>query len=123
MVENLVAWLFSLTGPQMSWAFVGLTLALALEVSAMVRALMRGHGVQGTISWILVILLVPVAGALAFFALVSPSVKRVALKRRRAAGQVRREHPMARDPRCDEADALIDLAGALTELPPSGGNE
>src|SRR5262245_26510082 len=121
MLENLGDWFASLTGAQTSWAFVFFTLAIALEISALVRALTRGYGVQGTIMWVVVILLVPVAGALAFYLLVSPSVRRVALKRRRAAAVLRRDAAMQRgggaterEPKAAEADALIDLAAALT---------
>jgi cardiolipin synthase A/B len=123
MVENLVSWLRSLNGLQLSWAFVFLTLTLAFEAWAMVRALMRGHGVQGTISWILAILLVPLGGALAYFVIVGPNVKRVALKRRRAAAELRAQQPRTRDSRLAEGDALIDLASSLTGLPPTAGNE
>src|SRR5262245_12548625 len=123
MVENLVTWLRSLTGLQLSWAFLFLTLALAFETWAMVRALTRGHGVQGTLSWILAILLIPVGGAISYFVIVGPNVRRVALKRRRAAAELRAHQPLARDPRLAEADALIDLASALTGLPPTSGNE
>jgi len=128
MVENLWAWIASLTGAQTPWAFLFLTLAIALEVSALVRTLTRGYGVQGTIMWVVLILLVPVAGALAFFLLVSPSVRRVALKRRRAAAQLRRDSAARagapdREPKAAEGDALIDLAASLTDLPPTAGNE
>lgn len=123
MVENLVTWMRSLSGLQLSWAFVFLTLALAFEAWAMLRALTRGHGVQGTLSWLLAIALVPVGGAIAYFVIVGPSVRRVALKRRRAAAELRAHQPLARDPRIAEGDALIDLASALTNLPPTAGNE
>jgi cardiolipin synthase len=123
MVENLVTWVRSLSGLPLSWAFLFLTLALALEAWAMVRALTRGHGVQGTLSWILAILLVPFGGAIAYFVIVGPSVRRVALKRRRAAAELRAHQPLTRDPRLAEADALIDLASSLTGLPPTAGNE
>jgi cardiolipin synthase len=131
MLENLGAWFASMTGAQVSWAFAFLTLALALEVSALVRALTRSYGVQGTIMWVVVILLVPVGGALAFYLLVAPSVRRVALKRRRASAQLRRESAARgggggapeRDAKASESDALVDLATALTDLPPTAGNE
>jgi len=45
MVENLGAWIASLTDAQTPWAFLFLTLAIALEVSALVRTLTRGYGV------------------------------------------------------------------------------
>ena len=128
MVENLGAWIASLTGAQTPWAFLFLTLAIVLEVSALVRTLTRGYGVQGTVMWVVLILLVPVAGALAFFLLVSPSVRRVALRRRRAAAQLRRDSAARagaadREPKATEGDALIDLAASLTDLPPTAGNE
>ncbi|MSR47524.1 MAG: cardiolipin synthase [Planctomycetes bacterium] len=108
--------------------FVSLAV-LVLEVWAIVRAVTRGHGVQGTLAWLFSILAFPMIGALAFFALASPSVRRITLKRRRATAQLRRgiadeagaagARPSAA---AHDGDSLLDLAASLTELQPTAGN-
>jgi cardiolipin synthase len=100
--------------------------SLAIAAWAIVRALSRGHGVQGTLTWVFAILAFPLVGAAAFFAFASPSVKKVRLRRRRAAAAVRHElGPSGADPPRDHesADSLIDLATSLTGHPPTAGNE
>lgn len=98
---------------------------LAAEVWAIVRVLSRGHGVQGTLTWIFAILAFPALGVAAFFALASPRVKRVKLGMRRAAARYRRTIDAAASAGegAEEAsESLLDLAATLTALPPTGGN-
>lgn len=105
-------------------------LLFAFDVWAVVRVLRRGHGVHGTLAWLFAILALPLLGALAFFALASPSVRRVALRRRRATTGLRRA--MADDgagspgapvsAAAHDGDSLLDLAANLTGLPPTAGN-
>jgi len=119
-------------------------LLFVFDLYAISRVIRRGHGVHGTLAWIFAILAAPLLGALAFFALASPSVRRVALRRRRAAASLRRAAEsaeasaaaaaggapgaaIARQPGAAAAtrdgDALLDLAATLTGLPPTAGNE
>ncbi len=99
-------------------------LVFALDVWAVERACSRGHGVQGTLSWILAILAFPLVGAIAFFALASPSVRRVKLLRRRAAAQLRQELGGGdATPAAVQGDSLLDLAANLTGIAPNAGNE
>ncbi len=98
---------------------------VAFDVWAIARALTRGHGVQGTLTWIFAILAFPAAGATAFFLLASPSVKRVMLKRQRAAALVRKDLGAVAARKggdVESGDSLVDLAVALTGLAPTGGN-
>ncbi|MBL8841821.1 MAG: cardiolipin synthase [Planctomycetes bacterium] len=99
-------------------------LVFALDLWAIERACSRGHGVQGTLTWIFAILAFPLVGALAFFALASPSVRRVKLARRRAAAQLRHElGGKQATPDAMQGDSLLDLAANLTGLAPNAGND
>src|SRR5215831_5834387 len=60
-----------------------------LDVAVIARAIARGHGVEGTIAWILAIVAFPVVGALAYLAFASPSVKRTARRKRTRTAYVR----------------------------------
>ena len=98
-------------------------LVFALDLWAIVRACSRGGGVQGTLSWLFAILAFPVVGALAFFALASPSVRRVKLLRRRSVAQLRRASGGASaSAETVQGDALLDLAANLTGIAPTAAN-
>lgn len=98
-------------------------LVFALDAWAIVRACSRGGGVQATLSWLFAILAFPLVGALAFFALASPSVRRVKLLRRRSVAQLRRASGGAlASPDAVQGDALLDLAANLTGIAPTAGN-
>src|SRR5262249_14023210 len=98
-------------------------LVFALDAWAIGRTLSRGHGVQGTITWIVTILAFPVLGVVAFFLLASPGVKRVALRKRKASQALRRALGAAEAASREPGEALVELAAALTGLEPSAGNQ
>jgi cardiolipin synthase len=112
-------------------------LLFAFDLYAISRAIRLGHGVHGTLAWIFAILAAPLLGALAFFAMASPSVRRVALRRKRATAALRkaaesaeaatdggsRPGAAATSPAERDGDALLDLAATLTGLPPTAGND
>src|SRR6187399_1513148 len=98
-----------LTLLQKTW--VGVLLFL-LNGWAIYRALRHGHGVQGTLAWIFAVIALPFLGAIAFFVLASPSVKRITLRKRRASAHLRqwlKEHGGPATPP-DPIDGMIDLA-------------
>lgn len=101
-------------------------LVFAVDAWAIARAVSRGHGVQGTLAWLFAILALPIVGALAFFVLASPSVRRITLRRRRATAALRRalgEGGAHSTAAAHDGDSLLDLAASLTGLPPTAGNE
>ena len=115
----------ALSPSQKTWATLLSIAVIALEAWAIERAVSRGHGVQGTLAWVFAILAFPVVGVASFFALASPSVKRITLQRRRAVAQVRKSLGPAGERRpgdFETGDSLLDLASAITGLAPTGGN-
>lgn len=72
---------FSDLGPWWLTAAIGL-----LDLFAIARALVRGHGVTSTLAWICGVIAFPGVGALAYLLLANPSVRRTV--RRRAAASI-----------------------------------
>lgn len=107
---------FSDLGPWWLTAAIGL-----LDLFAIARALVRGHGVTSTLAWICGVIAFPGVGALAYLLLANPSVRRTV--RRRAAASISVdsaglvEHLVAPDER-----RLATLATELTGITPSSGN-
>ena len=104
------------------------TLVVALTILdswAIYRALVRGHGVEGTLAWILAIVALPGVGALAYLALADPHVRRTARRKRMRREDVRRAvaERLRGGPRgVAHAGSLMRLATGVTGLLPSGGN-
>jgi cardiolipin synthase len=121
-LHDLWAHLHGLSPTQRTGVTLLSIVGFLLEWWAIARAITRGHGVQGTLTWIFAILAFPIVGALAYFFLAGPSVKRIALRKRRAAHYVRKLFGMERVERNETADSLIDLAVSLTGLAPTAGN-
>jgi cardiolipin synthase len=110
----------------LTFATLASLVVLGFDAWAIARVLTRSRGVQTTLAWIFSIVAFPAAGALAFLILANPHVKRVKLKRRRAAALARKKLGLAppetrRPGDAEAADSLIDLASSLTALPPTGG--
>lgn len=100
------------------WGWVAVAIA-ALDLLAVGRALVRGHGVASTFAWILGILAFPGVGAIAYLSLANPGVRRTVSKKVAASS--------TRDVSADltaEAgdDRVIRLAEELTGLPATAGN-
>lgn len=104
----------------------------ALSLFTIVRAMTRGHGVSGTLAWILAILMFPGLGAALYLLVANPSVKRTSRRKRLKAESVRLaiESRVGPGPSAEAASALspiersiLHLTTVLTGLPPSGGNE
>lgn len=73
------------------WSIISLVLRWSvppLDVAAIAVAIYRGHGVDRTLAWIFAILAIPILGALAYFALARPSVRRTTRRMRQAIAQV-----------------------------------
>lgn len=105
--------------------------AVVLDGVALVHAVTRHLGVFSTLAWILFILLVPVAGALASFLLASPRIRRTRRRRRLAGEAVRAaiRRSLGSEPLPAEVEEAAPLARSvlylgtrLTGLPPRGGN-
>ena len=101
------------------WA---VTAAVAcLDVVAIGFAVIRGHRVEGTLAWIFAILLIPVGGAVVYFALSSPGIRRTTQRKRASRFALSRgsvdygDHP--------EGEGLLRLCAKATSLPPTSGNQ
>lgn len=91
----------------------------ALDALAILRALLRGHGVSSTLAWILAVIAFPGAGALAYLLLANPTVARTVRLRALAA----RGRPAAVLPPGSDGDPhVLRLACALTGCRPTAGN-
>lgn len=104
--------------------------AYALSACGIAVAVSRRRGFLGTIAWVLAMLLLPGVGAVGYFLLADPRVRRTQRLKRRA--RVRSRDAM-RDSRPDAgADelrdlspmhrSLLDLAARLSDLPATAGN-
>lgn len=119
------------TREALEWAL--LTLELLLAGSAAGFALTRRRGPTGTIAWLLAILVFPIGGALAYFALANPHVARPRRRKLAAARRVRAANPIPDDPvSLTEGDGSPLMAASLsvmrgvaraTGLPPTYGNQ
>lgn len=98
---------------ELGW--LGLAIA-AIDVVAVGRALLRGHGVTSTLAWIFAILAFPGAGAVAYLLLANPSV-RWTVKRKMIA---KRRSGSSQDTGVD--DRMLGLAEGLTGLPATARN-
>lgn len=98
------------------WDLSGLVVA-AVDIVAIGRALLRGHGVTSTLAWILAILAFPGAGAIAYLLLANPSIRKT-VRRKLAASKAR---PGASQTDSDD-DRVIRLAERLTGLPATSRN-
>lgn len=100
------------------WGWFGLALAV-LDLAALGRALLRGHGVTSTLAWIFAILAFPGVGAVAYLLLANPSVRRTV--RRKAAASAA-SHSDGAAPTDGSDDRVVQLAEELTGLPATGAN-
>ncbi|TAL18638.1 cardiolipin synthase [bacterium] len=90
-----------------------------LNAVAIFRAVWRSHGVERTLMWIFAILAFPGVGAIAFFLLANPYVRRTSRRKRLAAMTVRdasRRKLEGESPALFEQ--LFSLAATLTSFPP-----
>ena len=102
-----------------------------LDVLTIVRLLLRGHGVEGTLAWLFAILAFPGVGALAYLVLSPPNVRRTTRKKRRAASAFRQALGV-RDPTgkvlaragipAELESSMLDLAATATGFIPTYGN-
>lgn len=97
-----------------TWWYV----AAVLDVLVIGRALLRRHGAQGTLAWILAIIAFPIVGALAFLMMGVPVMRRTPKRARRARAPL----PPQVDPQPTSAGPVLAVAERLTRLPPSVGN-
>ncbi|MCB1282679.1 MAG: PLDc N-terminal domain-containing protein, partial [Salinibacterium sp.] len=104
------------------WQSILIVAVPLLDIWTIGRAILRGHGVQGTIAWVMTIIAFPVFGALLYFALASPSVKRLKIRKQRAAQTIRATVGPEPEPAVP-LHPLMDLAASLTDMEPTSGNE
>lgn len=99
---------------------------VVVAVPAVGFALVRRREPTSTLAWILAILLVPIVGGLAYFALANPYVARPRRRRRDAAARTRAQNPVhAHDDTCVDERAvrsLLEGCHRLTGLPATHGN-
>lgn len=98
-------------------------LVFVLDAAAILAALWRTQGAERTLMWVFAIIAFPAAGALAYFLLANPSVKRTT-SRRRAATMILSGPAKAYDPCAPKKGdtSMISLAAAVTCQEPTEGN-
>lgn len=94
---------------------------LAFDLAAIAVLVWRSQGVERTLAWLFAILAFPGAGALAFFALANPSVRRAS--RRLHEASALRQDACPRECAPEEPDPLFTLAEKATGFAPTAGNE
>jgi cardiolipin synthase A/B len=110
----------------MGWKTFFWAMVYALDAYALLRAVSRRHGVEATLAWVFAILLLPIAGAVTYLLLSSPSVRRTTRRKRISARALRRSlaRPGRPAPALDTLEgSLLQLAASLTQLAPTTGNE
>jgi cardiolipin synthase len=116
---------------EFAWSPYLTAAVIVLDIVAIVRALWRGHGVEGTLAWILAILAFPGLGAVLYFALSGPSIKRTT-RRMRQATLAARDTLARQGFEALPADAafrvhepttpVLELAASLSGVRPTRGN-
>jgi len=105
----------------------GITIALyILAFYAVVLAITRGHGVEGTLAWLFAILAFPGIGAIAYLLLASPSIKRTTKRKKKTIAALRKAIPRGiSDEQLREmpAASIMRMAYQLTYLTPKTGNQ
>lgn len=105
--------------PWLDTWWVGAAL-VALDLVAVTRALMRGHGVASTAAWILAVIAFPGGGAVAYLLLANPSIKGTV--RRRAALHLGAPDSVHVVTAAQKEHRILRLATKLTERPATSGN-
>jgi cardiolipin synthase len=95
---------------------------IVLDLTAIVRALVRGHGVSNTLAWVLAILAFPGVGAVAYLLLANPSIRRTVRKKAEACADDVRTVLPSENLRADDQQ-ILNLAWELTGLCASAANE
>jgi len=95
---------------------------MALDLTAIGRALVRGHGVSNTLAWILAILTFPFAGAVAYLLLANPSIRRTVRKKADVYSEDARA-VLPIEATSGEERQILNLAWELTGLCASASNE
>ena len=94
-----------------------------LDAVAIARAILRGHGVEGTIAWILAIIALPGLGAVIYLTMASPRVGTTTRRKIRATETLRQERSQgAAAVERGALPATFRLAEELTGLPATAGN-
>lgn len=102
---------------------IGVTMILiSLDLTAIVRALVRGHGVSNTLAWILAILTFPGVGAFAYLLLANPSIRRTVRKKAEVCADDGQAVLPSEALRVD-GRRILNLAWELTGLSASSNNE
>ena len=101
-----------------------------VDAYAIARAIVRHHGVGTTLAWIFAILAFPLIGAVTYFMVAVPRVRRTARRKRVKAAEIRAALRVGAAPGSAAGGgegegartALLRLTTNLTGFPPSGGN-
>lgn len=93
---------------------------IALDAAAIVRAIWRGRGVTATLAWIFAILVIPVAGAVAYFLVANPGIRRTARRKRLVAEALRAR--VGSDGTIAAPAGALAVAAHATGLGPTVGN-
>jgi cardiolipin synthase len=117
MVQDLLA---LLAAPGSWWLGA---VVLALDVLAIGRALLRNHGVESTLAWIMAIVAFPGIGAVAYLLAANPIVRRPTRPRRPAAEPARAAVATPGAGATGVADGLLRIAASLTGTAATAGNE
>jgi cardiolipin synthase A/B len=111
--------------PSTPWDWIFLAAEVVLVGSAIGFAVARRRSPGGTLAWIFGIVAFPIVGALAYFALANPYVRRPRRRKRAANKAVRARNPAPEHPTppvTPTVRGLLRAASRLTDLRPTSGN-
>lgn len=105
------------------WAWLFWTVAMAVNLIAVVLLLYRGQGVERTLAWLFAVIAFPLLGAVAYLLLADPTIKRPTIRRRRRQPTV--QLPGAEADAlvgADKASRVMAITARISGLEPTGGN-
>lgn len=102
------------------WSGLFWTVVIVLDLIAILCLLYRGQGVERTLTWLFAVIAFPTLGAIIYFLLADPTIKRTTVRRRRQKTAILRHC----DPASDDCrhNPIMAVAHRTTGLEPSAGN-
>ena len=105
------------------WSWPFWTTIVVIDLIAIVSLLYRGQGVERTLAWLSAVIAFPALGAIAYFLLADPIIKRTTVRRRRQQAVAVRQFgaPFAAAGTGGQS-AVMTAAARTTSLEPTTGN-
>jgi cardiolipin synthase len=102
------------------WSGLFWGIVTVLDLAAILCLLYRGQGVERTLTWLFAVIAFPTLGAIAYFLLADPTIKRTTVRRRRQKTAVHWHCDLATG-ECPHSP-VMSVAFRTTGLEPSAGN-